>query len=255
MMQYDDSTYGNRIAGTYDDFYSDYDQDSIKLLVELAGEGSALELGIGTGRIALPLQERGIAVQGIDASEAMISKLRSKPHGAKIKVLVESFADFEVDTRFQLIYVVFNTFFALLTQEEQILCFKSVSEHLSPNGVFLVEVFVPDLCRFVDHQTVRSVNLSDEAVQLDVSQVDPLSQQVTSQHVLFSNEGIRMYPVKLRYAWPSELDLMAKIAGLSLHHRWGSWSKDEFTKNSKSHISVYGYPGKENLDNPDNDYV
>lgn len=241
MKEYDDTTYGDRIAEIYDEFYSDYDPAAIELLVELAVNGPALELGIGTGRIALALHEKGVAVQGIDASKAMLSQLRSKPHGAEIEVLTGSFAEFKIDKRFQLIYVVFNTFFALLTQEEQVRCFKTVSEHLSNDSMFLMEVFVPNLCRFVDHQTVRALNLTDDGIQLEVSQIDPVAQQISSHHTLLSKDGIRLYPVKLRYAWPSELDLMAQIAGLSLHHRWSSWSKDEFTKDSKRHISVYGH--------------
>lgn len=240
MKEYDDTTYGGRIAEIYDEFYADFDPAAVELLVELAGRGPALELGIGTGRIALPLHEKGVDVQGIDASDAMVSKLRVKEHGDEIEVLTGSFADFQIDKRFQLIYVVFNTFFGLLTQEEQVQCFKSVREHLSPNGVFLMEVFVPDLCRFVDRQTVRATQITEHLVQLEVSQADPAAQQVTSQHVLLSDERVRLYPVMLRYAWPSELDLMAQIAGLSLRHRWSSWSKAAFTKESKKHISVYG---------------
>ncbi len=240
MMQYDESTYGDRIANTYDKFYSEYDPALIELLFELAGNGPVLELGIGTGRIALPLQKKGVIVQGIDASPAMIQKLRSKPQGDKIEVLTGSFAQFSLDERFQLVYVVFNTFFGLLTQTDQVQCFRSVSDHLLPDGLFLIEAFVPDLSRFIDHQTVRAVNQSEDVVQFDVSQVDPVSQQVTSQHISLSNAGNEMYPVKLRYAWPSELDLMAQLAGLSLNHRWGSWYKEEFTKHSTKHISVYG---------------
>jgi SAM-dependent methyltransferase len=240
MMQYDESTYGDRIANTYDELYTEYDPASIELLCELAGNGPVLELGIGTGRIALPLQKKGVIVHGIDASAAMIQKLRSKPKGDKIEVLNGSFAQFRLDKHFQLVYVVSNTFFCLLTQAEQVQCFRSVSEHLFPDGLFLIEAFVPDLSRFIDHQTVRAVNQSEDVVQLDVSQVDPVSQQVTSQHVLLSKAGPEMYPVKLRYAWPSELDLMAQLAGLTLKHRWGSWSKEEFTKHSTKHISVYG---------------
>ena len=236
-----ESTYGDLIAGDYDAFYSEYDPASIDLLVELAGDGPALELGIGTGRIALPLLERGVPVQGIDASEGMISKLRAKPHGPEIEVLVGSFADFKLDQRFKLIYVVFNTFFALLSQEEQVHCFKSVRDHLSDDGVFLIEVFFPDVKRFIDHQTLRVVDIAENESRLDVSQHDPLAQQITAQHIILSPEGTRLYPVKLRYAWPSELDLMAQLAGLSLHHRWGSWKKDEFTKESTKHVSVYGY--------------
>ncbi|HJW90342.1 MAG TPA: class I SAM-dependent methyltransferase [Anaerolineales bacterium] len=240
MKDYDETTYGHRIAEAYDELYVDYDPAMIELLAELAGAGPALELGIGTGRIALPLHAKGIAVQGIDVSEAMISKLRAKEHGAEIEILTGSFAEFKIDKRFKLIYVVFNTFFGLLTQAEQVRCFRSVSEHLTPDGAFVLEAFVPDLSRFVDNQTVRAVNLNEHIVQLDVSQVDPVAQQISSQHLHLSQAGVRLYPVKIRYAWPSELDLMAQVAGLALRHRWGSWSKGEFTKHSQKHISIYG---------------
>jgi predicted ATPase/trans-aconitate methyltransferase len=237
MKNYEDFTYGDLIADQYDDLYADFDPASIDLLAELAGDGPALELGIGTGRIALPLLERGVTVHGIDASESMVAKMRAKPHGDEIEVLMGSFADFELGQRFNLIYVVFNTFFALLTQEEQVGSFKSVREHLSDNGVFLIEAFVPDLTRFIDHQTVRVVNQVQDSTHLEATQHDPVAQQVTSHHITLSTDGTRLYPVKLRYAWPSELDLMAQLAGLALRRRWGSWTKEEFTKESKKHIS------------------
>jgi hypothetical protein len=167
--------------------------------------------------------------------------MRAKPRGNEIEVLVSSFADFRIDKRFKLIYVVFNTFFALLTQEEQVSCFQSVRDHLSDDGVFLLEVFFPDVKRFIDHQTLRVVNIAENESRLDVSQHDPVTQQITAQHIILSPEGTRLYPVKLRYAWPSELDLMAQLAGLSRRHRWSSWKKDEYTKESTRHISVYGF--------------
>jgi SAM-dependent methyltransferase len=240
MENYDEATYGDEIAEIYDEFYSDYDPASIELLAELSGSGSALELGIGTGRIALPLHEKGVEVQGIDASETMVTRLRAKPGGSKIEVLIGSFAEFKMDRRFRLIYVVFNTFFNLQTQAEQVRCFQTVRRHLSPDGVFLMEAFVPDPCRFVDHQTVRTIDLAEERVRIEVSKIDPIAQQVSSQHTLISKDGIRFHPVRIRYAWPSELDLMAQIAGLSLQQRWGSWSKGEFGKQSQKHISIYG---------------
>ncbi len=239
MKDYQDSTYGDRISEIYDEEYGEYDPAMIDLLYELAGSGPALELGIGTGRVALPLMERGVLVQGIDASEMMVAKMREKPGGKKIEVHIGSFAQFKFENRFSLVYVVVNTFFALLTQEEQVECFQSVRRHLSPGGVFLLETFVPDVARFVDGQTTRAVELEGEVVKLDISRHDPVSQQVTSQHVILSEEGTRLYPVKLRYAWPSEMDLMARLAGLKLKHRWSSWSKDAFTKESGKHISMY----------------
>jgi SAM-dependent methyltransferase len=240
MKDYDTSTYGDRIADAYDELYPRSDPASIDLLAELAKGGPALELGIGTGRIALPLHERGVAVHGIDASEAMLTKLRAKPGGAEIHTHTGSFDDFEIGERFRLIYVVFNTFFGLLTQEEQLRCFASVSRHLAPDGVFLLEAFVPDLARFTDGQTVRAVRITEDEVHLDVSRVDPAAQQVSSNHVLIAGNRLSLYPVKLRYAWPSELDLMARLAGLKLRHRWGSWKKQAFTSGSMQHISVYG---------------
>ena len=239
MKRYDDTTYGERIAEVYDQLYSDYEVDAVDLLEELGRGGRVLELGIGTGRIALPLRERGIEVVGIDASEAMVEKLRSKPGGTKIQVVKGSFADVAVEGEFDLVYIVFNTFFALLTQEEQVRCFREVAAHLTQDGLFLIEVFVPNLARYDDNQTVRASQLSADSVQLEVSRLDPVSQQVSSQHVLLSEDGVKLYPVKIRFAWPSELDLMAELAGLRLKQRWGSWDKSDFTSESRKHISVY----------------
>ncbi len=241
MENYGDETYGEGISEVYDQFYEQFNPASIDLLFEFASGGRALELGIGTGRIALPLQEKGIKIHGIDASEAMLAKLRAKPTGADIKVSKGSFESFRIAEKFKLIYVVFNTFFALLTQEAQINCFQCVAEHLSPDGVFLIEAFVPNLARFDQHQTVRATHVSEKWVRLEVSQHDPIAQQSISQHVLLSQAETRLYPVKIRYAWPTELDLMARLAGLSLQHRWSSWAKAEFNTASKNHISVYGF--------------
>lgn len=239
MKEYDVATYGDRFAEIYDELYSAYDPACIDLLAELAGEGPALELGIGTGRIALPLLAKGVLIVGIDASEKMLSQLRAKPRGTEIGIVHGNFAAFKFEERFRLIFVVINTFFNLLSQEEQVRCFRCVSEHLTPDGVFVVEAFVPDVARFIDGQTLRAVHVNDDEVRLDISRHDPLTQQIQSQQVIFSNQGTRLYPVKLRYAWPSELDLMARLAGLSLHQRWSSWAQDPFTKESKRHISVY----------------
>ena len=240
MREYDDLTYGDRIAEFYDDLYGDVGEDAISLLEELSAGGDALELGIGTGRVALPLAARSVSVTGIDASPAMVEKLRAKPGGDRIPVVMGSFAEIPIDRAFDLIFVVFNTFFALSTQEEQIACFRSVAAHLEDCGHFLLEVFVPDLGRFEDHQAVRLIDLSDETVRLDVAEHDIVNQQVSSQHVMIRRKGVRLFPVKLRYAWPSELDLMAKLAGLTLKERWGSWQREPLTKDSTKHISIYG---------------
>ena len=244
MDEYKDNTYGERIAGVYDDWYDEYDAATLSALRELAQGVRALELGIGTGRLALPLRQSGIEVEGIDSSKAMIARLRSKPGGESIPVVLGDFADVAVEGRFDLIYVLVNTFFGLLTQEEQLRCFNNVARHLSPRGIFLIEAFVPDPSRLSVRQTVRVGDITENEVHLDVSQIDPVSQQITAQQVVLSEEGTRLYPVKLRYAWPTELDLMARLAGLTLKHRWGDWRKGAFSADSTMHVSVYGHAPK-----------
>lgn len=241
MKEFDERTYGDRIAAIYDELYPDYEEATVDLLEELAGDGRALELGIGTGRLALPLSRRGVDVAGIDSSKRMLGRLRAKPGGDELQLVQGSFRQIDIDGRFQLIYVLFNTFYALLTQDAQVDCFRSVADHLQDDGLFLVEAFVPDLARFDRQQTVRAVDLTTDRVNMEVSRHDPLSQQVINQHLIISEEGIRLYPVKLRYAWPSEFDLMARIAGLRLKERWGSWQKAAFTAGSDKHISLYGH--------------
>jgi SAM-dependent methyltransferase len=246
MDTYQDETYGERIAEVYDDWYAEYEDATLTTLHELAQGGRALELGIGTGRIALPLQQQGVEVHGIDVSEAMLARLRAKPGGERLPITVGSFADLPVDGDFALIYVLFNTFYSLLTQEEQIRCFQNVAHHLSPpkrqvrpSGVFVIEAFVPDLTRFQGQQAVRAVHVGVDEVRIDVSQHDSIGQQITSQHLVLDGRGVRLYPVKLRYVWPAEFDLMARLAGLRLRHRWGNWEKAAFSAGSGKHISVY----------------
>jgi SAM-dependent methyltransferase len=239
MNDYQPETYGQRIAGVYDDWYGAVDEATVPLLKELAHARRALELGIGSGRVAIPLQQAGVAVEGIDASQAMVARLRAKPGGA-IPVVIGDMADVAAEGEYGLIYVLVNTFFGLLTQEDQVRCFRNVAKHLAPQGSFLIEAFVPDPARFTARQAVRAFHVGDDAVRLEASQHDPATQQVTSQLVLLSEEGIRFYPVKIRYAWPAELDLMAQLAGLELRHRWSTWRKDPFTSSSTGHISVYG---------------
>ncbi len=233
-------TYGDQIAEVYDRYYGSYEPAAVIALKQLAGGGRVLELGIGTGRVALPLREAGVAVSGIDASEAMVRQLRSKPGGSAIPVIIGDFADVEVDGQFALIFVVFNTFFNLLAQADQVRCFRNVAAHLAPNGVFVLEAFVPDLGRFRGGQDVRLVTQTENEVRFDVSQVDFVRQLVTATHVALNAGGPRFCPLKLRYAWPSELDLMAQLAGLGLRERWGSWDQKPFTNASGGHISIYG---------------
>lgn len=239
MKEYGDETYGERIAQVYDAWYEKVDAGTVSLLAELANGGPALELGIGTGRVALPLREQGLEVHGVDASQAMVARLRDKPGGADVPIYLGSFADVPAEGPYSLIYVLFNTFFALLTQDEQVSCFQNVAQRLAPGGAFLVEAFVPDLNRFDKGQTVRTIKVDVDAVHLETTQWDPLTQQVTSQHVLLGEDTVRLYPVKLRFAWPAELDLMARLAGLELWQRWENWRRAPFTGKSEKHISVY----------------
>ena len=239
MKNYTEETYGERIASVYDQWYSEVDPALVQTLFELAHGGNALELAIGTGRIALPLLATGLSVKGVDASESMVSKLRQKPGGDAISVAMGNFADVPVEGQFSLIYIVFNTFFALLSQDEQVRCFQNVANHLLPTGVFVIEVFFPDLGRYDRGQTVRLDRIGENETQLDVSEFDPVDQVITSQHVHLTEGGIHFYPVKLRFAWPAEMDLMARMAGMRLKYRWGDWRRGAFTAQSGKHISVY----------------
>jgi SAM-dependent methyltransferase len=243
MDEYQDETYGERIAGVYDEWYSDFDPLAIQTLAELAHGGDALELGIGTGRIAIPLANSGVGVQGIDASASMVAKLHLKVQGAAIAVTMGNFADVGVKGTFSLIYVVFNTFFTLLTQQEQLRCFQNVAAHLHPGGVFVIEAFVPDMTRFTAGQTMRVSRIGDQEVDFEVSIHEQDKQLITSQHIRLTEQRTYFYPVKIRYAWPSEMDLMARLSGLQLKDRWGDWKKSGFTSDSVKHISVYGHPG------------
>ena len=208
-------------------------------LADLAGAGRALELGIGTGRVALPLAARGVAIHGIDVSEAMVARLRAKPGGEAIPVTIADFASVPVEGRFRLIYVVFNTFFGLLSQDEQVGCFQAVADHLEPDGLFVIEGFVPDPSLFDRGQRLAAALVGVDHLELDATRHDAASQRVTTQHILIGREGIRLYPVQLRYAWPSELDLMARLAGLRLRDRYGGWQREPFGATSASHVSVY----------------
>jgi SAM-dependent methyltransferase len=242
MADYDETTYGERIADVYDTLahIPTNTNDSVALLAELAHGGRVLELGIGTGRLALPLRERGVNVEGLDASPAMVAKLRNKAGGHEIPVTMGNFAELTVDGRFSLIFVAFNTFFALLTQEDQLRCFASVAAHLEPQGAFVIEAFVPDLTRYDRYgQRIEASDVDARSARIDVSLHDVAGQKIVAQHIVLNEGGIRLYPVQLRYCWPSELDLMARLAGLSLENRWGGWLKEPFSAASGKHVSVY----------------
>jgi SAM-dependent methyltransferase len=200
-----------------------------------------LELAIGTGRIALPLAERGIDVRGIDASEEMVARLRSKPGGDRIPVSIGDFADVAVDGQFALVYVVFNTLFGLQTQDAQIRCFENVAAHLADGGAFVVETFVPDLSRFDRDQRIETEQVGIDNAWLGLARHHPAEQRVEGQHVFLSSAGTRFYPVHIRYAYPSELDLMARLAGLRLRDRFDGWRGKPYAGPTGNCVSVYGW--------------
>ncbi len=241
MNFYSDETYGESVAGVYDEWFSEYDPHAIEMLAELAHNGRALELGIGTGRFALPLSAKGVEVHGIDAASSMISRLQAKPGSERITITQGNFADVPVDEKFELVYIVFNTFFALSSQDEQVRCFRNVAAHLSPDGCFVIEAFVPDVTRFSGGQVNWATKVTTDEVQLDVGQHDAVAQRVVSQKVVIKNGAVEMYPLEIRYAWPSELDLMAQLAGLQLRERWSNWQREPFSSGSGKHISVFTF--------------
>ena len=238
VMSFDEAA-----AEVYDDVSQRGDEmETVEFLEQLARGGPALELAIGTGRIALPLAARGIRVDGIDFSSAMVARLRAKPGGAQIAITMGNFADVVVKGTYRLIYLVFNTLFNLLSQDEQVRCFENVADHLTDDGCFVVETFVPAfLHRLRDNQYVDAESIGVDEVRLDVLRHDMERQMIEESHVSLSSTGIRLNPVVQRYAWPSELDLMARIAGLRLKQRWASWSREQFTSTSSNCVSVYGH--------------
>lgn len=241
MDDYGPSTYGDRIADVYDEWprYPHDEEEAAEFLASVAGAGSVLELGIGTGRIALPLAAKGVEVHGIDASEAMVAKLRAKPGGAGIPITIGDFAGVGVDGRFSLIFVAFNTFFGLLTQEDQVGCFRNVAARLTDDGVFVIQAFVPDLSRFDRGQRIDAGLVEPSRVMLDVSVHNAAQQRVDAAHLVVGEEGTRIYPVRLRFAYPSELDLMAQLAGLRLRERWSGWKREPYGSDSTGHVSVW----------------
>jgi SAM-dependent methyltransferase len=237
--------FGERVASVYDEGAADMFDEAVvtpvvELLVSLAGEGRVLEFGIGTGRIALPLAERGVVVVGIDDSEAMVARLQAKPRGEDIEVTIGDFATTRVGGEFSLVYLVFNTIFNLVTQDAQVACFQNAAAHLRSGGRFVIETHVPDLQRLPPGQTVIPFRADPEGMSFDV--YDVVTQRFSSQHYVFAEEGVRAYPVELRYAWPAELDLMARLAGLALEDRWSGWQREPFTSLSRAHVSVYEKP-------------
>lgn len=247
MEGYDERTYGRAWAPYYDDIFATVEDAVIDLLERHAGSPArALELAIGTGRIALPLAERGVDVSGVDISEEMVAKMRAKAGGEAIPVTLGDFADVPVDGEFPLIYLAFNTLFALPSQGRQIECFQNVADHLETGGRFVIDCFVPDLSRFDQFNTRLGVSsiTSPEEHRYELSIHDPVTQRTSSHMVKRNADGSTVVlPVEVRYAWPSELDLMARLAGLELEDRFGWYDLRPFNERSTGHMSIYVKPG------------
>jgi SAM-dependent methyltransferase len=238
----EDGYFGEGVAGTYDESTADMAEPgvvgpAVEFLAGLAGGGRALELGIGTGRIALPLARRGVPVHGIDMSRAMVARLRAKPGGADIGVTIGDFAAARVGGTFSVAYLVFNTIMNLTTQELQVACFRNVAAHLEPGGCFVIEVSVPDLRRLPPGQNVVPFHVSPTRWAYDV--YDTATQAMSSNYVEITDGRGEYHYFPFRYVWPAELDLMAQMAGLRLRERWDGWTREPFTSESRQHVSVW----------------
>ncbi|MEU6372043.1 class I SAM-dependent methyltransferase [Streptomyces sp. NPDC046909] len=248
-MTDEDGYFGESIAATYDDpssdtFQPDTIDPAVEFLTGLAGAGRALELGVGTGRIALPLAARGVPVHGIDLSRAMVARLRAKPGGDAIGVSIGDFATTKVETKtdgmFSVAYLVFNTIMNLTTQEAQVACFRNVAEHLAPGGCFVIEVMVPELRKLPPGQTAVPFHVGPERLGFDT--YDVATQSMSSHHIKIVDGRGEYTDIPFRYVWPAELDLMAQLAGLRLRERWEGWKREPFTHDSGTHVSVWEKP-------------
>jgi SAM-dependent methyltransferase len=240
-----DDYFGPGIADHYDEFEARmFDpavvDPAVDLLAELAGGRPVLELGIGTGRIALPLAGRGVPVHGIDLSDAMTARLREKPGSEDIGITIGDFAATTVEGKFSVVYLVFNTIMNLTSAEQQIACFRNAAGHLLPGGCFVIEVSIPDLRRLPPGETIRPFTVQPDRLGFD--EYDVASQRLTSHHYTIEEGKLRAFSMPFRYVWPAELDLMARLAGMQLRERWGDWDRTLFTSDSAKHVSVWETP-------------
>ncbi|MDX6337265.1 MAG: hypothetical protein QOG05_4605 [Streptosporangiaceae bacterium] len=241
----EDGYFGERVAARYDESTAEMSgpgmvEPAVDLLAELAGGGRALELGIGTGRIALPLAGRGVPVHGIDMSRAMVARLRAKPGGDALGVTIGDFATTTAGGRFSVVYLVFNTIMNLTTQEAQVACFRNAAAHLEPGGCFVIEVVVPELRKLPPGQNVVPFDVSPGRWAFDL--YDTATQAMSSNYVEVSGGRGEYRSIPFRYVWPAELDLMAQLAGMRLRERWAGWAREPFSGDSGQHVSVWAKP-------------
>jgi SAM-dependent methyltransferase len=239
--------WNEQVAQNYDESSADmYAPDvlgpTVGFLEQRVGGGHALELAVGTGRVALPLHARGVRVAGIEKSEPMARELRRKPGGADVAVTIGDMTSVRVPGAFSLVYVVYNAVTLLLSQDEQVACFRNAAAHLAPGGRFVAEVFVPDLQRLPPGETARPFHVDEQHLGFDT--FDLLNQQVVSHHYTFADARADTFRSPHRYVWPSELDLMARLAGLERTERWADWAETPFTAESRSHVSVWQKPSR-----------
>ena len=244
MENFGPATFGTLNADDYDALHDPgTTTETVELIVQLApAHGKLLELAIGTGRIALPLAQMGFDVTGIEGSPDMVAKMREKPGSDGIRTVIGDIADVDITGEFDHAFLVFNTLFSLRSQEAQIRCFANTAKRLKPGGTFLIETFVPNFTGFTENQRVKTKHLDMNSVWIEAVTNDPVNQVFEFQRIRITQDGTKLVPLPMRYAYPPELDLMARLAGLQLKHRWGGWDKSAFTAESKFHVSVYEKP-------------
>lgn len=240
-----DGLFDDAVARTYDDdhvgrFAPDVLGPTVDVLAELADGGRALELAVGTGRVALPLAERGVDVAGIELSRAMVDQMAAKPGADRVPVVIGDMATARVDGPFSLVFLVYSTITNLLTQDAQAACFANAAAHLGPGGRFVVEVGVPALRRMPPGSNLVAHDASER--HLGVDELDVVTQRMTCHHTYVRDGRAGVFRSEHRYAWPAELDLMARLAGMALEHRWSDWHRRPFLADSTSHISVWRTP-------------
>lgn len=243
MKDFDPATsFSSDAAAHYDDFKRGDEESAASFLAELAKGGPALEFAIGTGRIALPLAAKGIQVDGIEISPHMVKRLHAKPEGQHINVVIGDMSSTSTNRHYSLVYLVYNTIFNLLTADDQIHCFENAARHLRKDGVFVVETALPHAWISPEKPDyVHTEQVDKETVVLDVARYDPVTQLLEENHVQLSAQGITMSPIVCRLITPGEMDLMARIAGMRLIHRFANWQRSAFDINSKAHVSIYGF--------------
>ncbi len=240
---FDPGEYGRHIGPVYDELaVSAFQTDTeaaVALLAELAAGGPVLEFGIGTGRLAIPLIQRGLRVHGIEGSPEMVEQLRRKPDGASLPVTLGNFADTRVKGRFDLVVLAANTVYALPSQDAQVQTFRNAAAHLAPGGRFVIEAWVPDVGDFRAGRALRIVSIVDRRVVLEAAELDPVEQHMRTTKLFCGPDGLQAFPANHRYAWPAELDLMARLAGLRREQRWEDWRRTPFTAVSRNHVTAY----------------